>query len=393
MARRWMREINLTGAAVNNGHPFIMKMTQYFLQYCCGYTFVSENASTGSFNTHEKTGLGGIFSGSSKTFTDLGSPFVAGDVGKWLLVVDPGNDENNGWYKIITFTDVNNVVIDFRSGATEYPTAAGALTWYIMAEDYQTPPNTGDYFRLTTPHADAWEIEFYNDVSFARIISISVSLSATWGGGVVDILGSGNCLLGHIAPENSPAQHYWYVEADTNGDMFNMWFHHTAGGGALVSLGTLSFFEAGHTNKEQWVLLGNAEGNPNTSTSRFDRIVHHADAGYWNNCRWFDEKFGKKREGHLVEFAIDDWSMAFTTWGFNEQNARIAKNDMMAGSVLLMDWDNNDDAYQFLGRVLGHYSVRNNLPQRQVLNESGTNDKYHIASGIAVEWPGFTPQF
>jgi hypothetical protein len=89
MASHWMREVAF---ADSNNMYRPLKFMNLFMRYVLGYSYVSETVGSGSFQSTEKTGSNGSFTGSSFRFTDAtASLFVAGDVGKWILIVDSTN--------------------------------------------------------------------------------------------------------------------------------------------------------------------------------------------------------------------------------------------------------------------------------------------------------------
>lgn len=165
MASHFLREMRFLTTPARNGTAFYAKCLSLWLYQVLGFTNFTEDVSgeagnetydpTDSSYGYEKTGSNGVLSSSSFNFVDAtAGSFVAGDAGKWILIIDASNPENSGWYRISAYVDANTVTIDFRSAASEYPTAASSLTWYLMAEDFETPIVNGSYFRQRTPYVD-----------------------------------------------------------------------------------------------------------------------------------------------------------------------------------------------------------------------------------------------
>ncbi len=187
MATHWLREITTATTGTATGFPFASKCLALFLQNVLGYTNAVESVFSGSYFSTEKSGVNGSINitATDKTFRDTtAASFVVGDTGKWLLLVDNTNPRNSGFYKV-THVDANNVTLDFRSGAAEYPTQnLGAnLSWWLLADNYQVPITDQDYFRLRTPHAAGWEIEvLYVDPGVDQGYEVRLSVDANWAG-------------------------------------------------------------------------------------------------------------------------------------------------------------------------------------------------------------------
>jgi len=137
MASAWLREIQDSTVAFGTGMTFYFRCLAYFLVEILGFTDFSEGAGFGGVLGYAKNGTNGEFnlSGSDKQFRDsVAGSFASGDVGSWVVVVDPVRS-NAGIYKITSFVSATTVVLDFRSGATEYPSQTTGLDWYMITPD------------------------------------------------------------------------------------------------------------------------------------------------------------------------------------------------------------------------------------------------------------------
>jgi hypothetical protein len=401
-----MREVKFTQSPPYGGCPIAMKLMCYFMRYILGYTNFAEGiGGTGSFGTHEKTGTVGSLTGSSFRFTDLTSKFIAGDVNKWLLIVDTVHPENCGWYRISAFVDADNVDIAFKTDPTEYPTAATGLTWYMVGETYDVPDTNQDYFRLRTPHIDGWEIELRYDTSSLTTIVTRMSLDQNWT--------SGGKILGDTwgTPSITAAEaNYvnWYVEGDDAGDKLNIFSLYANGGSGdarcMCSIGRVIPWDTSlnHAPEELWVLIGPAIYSYGT----WNKIVRLWDINYpmywpnfyiWRNL--YGSDYGAKKDGHLLEWSSGGYTDGFTAFASRQLNARRGVEDVMEGSHAIADFkrqsaDNTKfRQFEYIGLVLGHQSVRSNLTAMQTINYAGgVKNRIHISGGILLPWPGFTPQ-
>lgn len=410
MASHWMREVKFTEVSGTSTRNNAAKFIYLFLRYVLGYTHVSESAASGrSFQTYEKTGTAGSFTGSSFRFTDLSSSFVVGDVNKWVLLFDTTNPENSGWYQIVTFIDVDNVDINFKTGITEYPTSSSGLTWYVMAEDYDIPMTVTDWWRLRTPHADGWEVElqfldFYSGGVDWRVFRIRVSIDQDWTAGG-KILGPMVGCWG-LKTNTALGSTLQYVEGDTDGSYvhFINLYSTTSFMGAMCSIVPVTPLEdvPAHAADEKIALVG---GISLDSVYRGFSSVENAiirqnaansiegwDASYWGNLYVWRNAGARKVQGGIVYLSWNNPDVSFTGLATRQSNSRRGGNDTLLGSPAIIDYHNRYNQYEIciLG---GHETIRANLPGMQVIDQSGTKDKIHVGGGVLLPWPGFTPTF
>jgi len=396
MASHWIREARFMQSPGRSGMNFWSKCVCFFLYHVLGYTKPPggasefENATSGSYDpatSYESNGTSGVFSGSNKNLTETGAFSAAGgEVDKWALVVDASNPENSGFYRILTNPDANTIGIDFRTAASEYPTAATGLSWWILSEDYQTPSTNGDWWRLVTPHADAWEIEC--KLSTNNWLEFSVSMDGVW-------TASGEIIGPAYYNDNNSADantRYLYLEGDTEGTHLNIWEFNTNGGSSLVTTAQITPWETdpAHSTSELRAIMG-----PDTAvTVSAEQINREGDSTDWGNGKvWRDSDQGQHHV-RCLEWSYSDDDEGFTVWTSREANARKSANDVMTGTHLIMDYLNNSEFYELLGRLEGHESIRGNLNEMQTIDhDGGTKNRVHLQNGVLLPWPGFTVQY
>lgn len=133
MASAWLREIQDSTPAFGTGMTFYFRCLAFYLTKILGFTDFAEGAGWSGILSSVKNGTNGEFNltGTDKQFRDtVANSFVADDTNRWMVVVDPVR-RNAGIYKI-TYVSSSVVDLDFRSGATEYPTQTTGLEWYII---------------------------------------------------------------------------------------------------------------------------------------------------------------------------------------------------------------------------------------------------------------------
>lgn len=395
MANHHLREVRFQTTPDRAGISFWSKCLCWWMYHVLGYTNFAESVSANSYdptdNTGVTTGTSASFNatGTDKNLVETGAFSGAGaDVGKWVLVVpDVGEEENGGWYRITANPDANTVTLDFRSGAAEYPTqhVVTDMTWFMMAEDNNTPTTTADEWQLRTPHMDGWEIKCI--LSASRNLTVEMSLD-TFTVGVktlsTKIIGqSGNVDADHI---------YYYAEGEDSGAHLNFWHFTTDGGGNGGCLvGKLTPFETSpaHSDDELWTFIGH-DSVPAEHGEYLDRGIS-AGAKMWGLV-WRDDL-----RASIVTYIVE-WSSVAANVGFVEStlntiNQRTGKNDIKANLTMMADVDNNNDRYEFVGSFGSMFECRENLVKMQTMDDVATKDKVHLRSGFCLPWPGYTPQF
>lgn len=398
MASRWMRELNLVQSVTNQGVFSASKFICYFIRYVLGYTWVGESVTgSGNYNTHEKSGTDGEMVSTSFRFKDIASSsFEASDVDKWILIIDTTNPLNCGWYRITNYVDADNIDIDFKSGGAEYPVAATLLSWYIIGETYDVPTDRYDYWRLRTPHADGWEVEVSIDYhgTFDDSISLKmrVSLDQDWtsSGKIIGPVWAGAGAF--LRSSTNSEEGYWYVEGESDGTYLNiLCYDINASHNALASICHVTPWETvpAHSTAEKWALLG-----PDApSTSIIVRWPASFNKSWGTVHQWRDAQW-KQIIGYLLDWGRYRGQESFTHLATRTINVRRNANDVLTGSHAVLDPDNEEHAYELIGRLAGHDSIRDNMGKMQTIDHAGgTKNRVHVGAGILLPWPGVTPQF
>jgi hypothetical protein len=392
MATHWVREVRLQAASPRSGMSFFSKMLCWWMYNVLGYTNFAQSVTSGTYDpTGSATGTNGALSNANFNLVDSTyGAFAGGDVGKWVLIKDLTNPINSGWYKIIAYVDVNTVTIDFRTGATEYPTTASSLSWWMIPEDGSVPDTLGDYWRLRTPHADGWEIEVLLEANCYLRIRMSLNADWTATGKILQLPTPEYKRFGHNVTSYANNT-YFYVEGTTEGTRLNFWFftNQSPSNNCAISVAKLVPYETApaHSASELWVLAG--LGNAPTLGQVFTR---GGNAGYWHGFVWRDGR-GRAYSCYPLEWGYSDATQGFTQWASNEANARTGKNDLKPGTQFIVDRDNSDNLYEVLGTYPAFEECRNNFSAMQTIDDAGTKDKLMAHDGFVIPWTGTTPQF
>jgi len=372
------------------------KLLSLFLEHCLGYTYVSETVAGGnSFRSTEKNGVNGAFSGTDKNFADaIAAAFVPGDVGKKIVVAST-TGWNGGVYRIAAYVDANTVLLDTRSGPAEFPAAQSGLTWFLVGDTYQRPANHDDFIRYQSPAG--WQIELRLNYSlYYRVFAIRVSPNGVWTGDNAKVIGP--VYYGHGGSNNyeqTATNWYLYFMGNTEGTFLHVWLEHaTLGGNLLCSVGTLVPIDVGHSSDELVSLVGFIPNlgayNDYSKGSAWATRTYGGYSGIGHGYAWVDIWY-KQIDLYAMENAWGGNSTGFTSRS-GEINQRTGKDDLIVGTLYLIDPDNTNGRYEYLGYKNDHNSIRNNITRRAALDVDGTRDQYHINNGIVVAWPGVTPQ-
>lgn len=383
-----MREIVTSATGTNTGYPFLLKCLALFLQNCCGFTNASESTAAGSFFSTYNSGVNGSINptGSDKDFEDTtAASFVAGDVGKWLLVYDNVNPRNSGWYAITALVSASKVTIDFRSAAAEYPTQnTGAnLSWWLASNSIDCPTSDGDYWRLQTPHAAGWELEVkLRDTSNNRGLVARVATDGNWGGD-------------RILPETyvgvSDNDATWgYAIAETDGSSVHFVHHNSTNNeyqGFIVS--NLTLIEA---DREDFELVGlTGQKSVNTGGNFYQRYYNNQ---YLPTDVW-DERLYTIKRGYMVEMSYQNNDEGFCRWASRQVNHRNGDQwDVLEGQPVLADPYNGsvDGQYEWLGQIPSIMLTSQVVSVRTAIDYEATKDIFHFQTGLAIKWPSVTPQ-
>ena len=402
MANHWLREIRF-GSATRGGISFYSKMLCWWMYYVLKYTdFVESLGGSGSYDPTDftgvtyATGVGSInVSGTDKNFRDnTNSPFASGDVGKWILLVDPNNGENTGWYEVVTFVNADNITIDYRSGVAEYPVqnTSNNMDYYMMAEDNNSPNTPNDEWQLRTPHLDGWEIKFILIGNYYLRCVVALDTFAVG----EKILQMAEPDWKHFGNTNSGtlANLYYNAYGTDDGSKLCIYLNTTnltpAGANGIMMAKVLPFETLPpHSNDELWVLFG-VDSAQSWNSESFVRgtDINNKLHGYV----WRDADYSVNR-CFALEWSYADFLNGWTYWTGNEANARTGKNDIKPGMTLMVDTNNSASKYEVMGTYPLCEMVRRNFNNMQTIDDAGTKDKLQIIDGFLIPWPGVTPQF
>lgn len=175
MARRWLRgpKSSVFGANYQQASRGSFVFLYYFFRYLMGYQLIEESVTGGTAVTDctDATAADGILTNSDFTFAVAsGTPFTTGtDEGKFIVIVDPANEENNGIHEILT-VDAGGTFVTLDWYSSDFPTAATGLTWYMI-----------DPTNLTSMVADDYYVFQVNNAT--TVWQMHAKLSYTLGGG------------------------------------------------------------------------------------------------------------------------------------------------------------------------------------------------------------------
>jgi len=402
---KWIRELHSHATGNLTGMPFASKAYAMFLRYACGFTNPTQNVG-GTHWTYEKTGTAGEFNltGVDTDFRDaVAASFVAGDIGKWVLIV--GDDRNTGWYEITGFTGVTTITVNFRAGAGECPTVQVGLTWYLMADNYQTPAND-NWWRLRTPNVAGWELEGYyvGNPSYTYLI-FRISINADW-----TATGKITNYVNFVNISNQVLTADWFYLQAWDGYGQLTFMNHAIWDGPvdlshqIVIISDVTPVTNMSLEPEELVAISGTDGGVCKTYYGHREGFAHA-GGTWDGhgadyVELWDIRSGTRRDARMLEYSYSSADLGFTLWNARTAPVRrgIAPNreDIMYGSIVIMDaLYIFNSRYHIVGNFGGHYSVRSNIGHRTTFYDDGVlglPDKFHWDGGFAIDWPGITPQ-
>ena len=394
MSTQWLREINTTATGSSTGMPFALKCLALFLQKCLGYLNFSETTSSGSYISTEKTGTGGSIniSGADKNFRDdTASAFVAGDVGKWIVIKELTNPENAGIYKITANPDADTVTIDFRSGAAEYPTQnlGDNLSWWVLADNYDVPVTDLDECVLQTPHVNGWwiKIGYQRPASYQRaLIRVSGDSGFT----------TANLLTTYSSALDSAAL-WFYCAADTEGEFINFVFHNDTSNyhnGMLISNVDLVEPNSGRVASEKVALMGNWWNDPSNSSIN----TYYRWNTWYRTIAWgsmWDLEDDRRLDVKMIDLSYYLSTDSLCSWTSRQINQRTGKWEFQKQMIFSdVDFTLIDDRglFEHVGHLQGFYMCSNQIAVRTAVDDVSTKDRFHFYQGHALPWPGYTPQ-
>jgi hypothetical protein len=377
-----------------------------------GYQFIEESVTGGptrSFqNSSDATATDGVFAGSTLTFTSASNPFVAGDVGKYLVLVDATNPENCGIHEITTYNAANSVDIDFYTPAGVFPTAATGISWWLLDDGSQgsvkVPTTPGDWCVLRVNHATSpWEMrmEFIggsaggNGYTDGALIQVATEANS-WDTGthawkstapvISDNAGTPLVwkMCGRRHDDTPHSRLYGY--GTTEGDfLFGM--SHTLGSISqrmlAVQVSILEPLESTPTRTaRERLFISGARYAANADNNSSERDITTSYGMGIGNV--FSEKGFETLDAYLIS-----WYLESTDW-FNQNleiNSRTQKRDGVS-FLVLADPSNLNFKFALLGKIpvanffLGSTYVLGNMIQ---FNQ---NESMHYRDSMVLPWNG-----
>lgn len=410
MGMRWVRGPIPNSSGLNQSTNYYVRslkglatMTYYYLRHILGYTLVDEQVQAGStwvWNHHTKTGSDGVFSGSSLAFTAAGGTFAAGDVNKFLVVVDSTNEENCGIFEIMGYTSATEIAIDFYSDPGVYPTASTGMTYFVVNGDDGGDPRADDYFVLNVNHATSpYTVKLRMLVSESgghstnnhHGIGVEVSpesdswdaVGHAWKTSLVtERLSEGKIRFGYISDNSHPRV---FGAGHTDGSNWIMWTHQLSGTGEKQGNGVLIMSPLESPAPDATELVLNWGDRLDGENNAWYRTSLNSEAMMWGSA--WSERGGR---------AEDHWHMG---WRNSQRsadhmtlsqgvNARTGERDALP-MWFTRDPNNSDNNFGPWGEIDPTFM---NIGTVAILGEHVAFDSgqwLHIRQGLCVAWPGF----
>jgi hypothetical protein len=414
MPGRWLRGVaSNTGTTTSNpDHAGSCLFWFWYFWKVLGYQFIEESVTGGptrSFqNSSDATAADGAFAGGTLTFTSASNPFVAGDVGKYLVLVDATNPENCGIHEIMVYNGAGSVDIDFYAPAGVYPLSASGISWWLLDDGSQgsvkVPQTPGDWCVLRVNHASyPWEmrLEFIggsaggNGYTDGALVQVATEASS-WDTGThawkstapVITDNAGTPIVYKFSGrrhDDTPASRL-YGYGTTEGDFLFGMSHCLGSGGQRMLAMQVSLLDPLETSptrtaRERLFISGSryaANGESNDSnrgiTANYDLGVGHV----------FSEAGFQTLDAYLLSY------YSVTTDWFNQNleiNSRSSKRDGVSFMVM-QDPSNTYMRFALNGKIpvahffLGSTYVLGNMVQ---FNQ---NESMHFRDSMVLPWNG-----
>jgi hypothetical protein len=384
------------------------------------YTEQGNTTSSDDFTPLGNWSIGNMTGGvDGWVFEETGStPFAIGtNEGDIIVIVDPTNPENNGAFVISKVISTSKVQLDFRGNpsAGDSFTAATGLTWFMFGTDYQNPSTNGDYFRLDAP--SGWSIQFTRQVASSILrFDVTVATDGDWSGS--NILGTSNPAL--LFFSQSVAWSFNVYFDDVNDTLFifetgqpisNTYNFYNSG---MIAARVDPFEDEVRDSHENVVLFGTyflSFGFPDYIGRQY------TGSKLFGLGRGRVIVDGTEVDAVFVDLTYSDANQSFTRDYEWETNVRVAaasnpwevvgKAEIQEGLIVLIDPDNSDGLFEFLGTIKGVYLSRglheisanvegptDGRPHWTffTISQDSTNDKLYLYDGVVIDWPGVYSQ-
>lgn len=435
MASRWMREICYDYSGSSSAR-FWNKCYALWLYYVMDFSLQSQYCSTtGDWIGVEKSGgTHGAFSGSDFNFTTSGGDPAFGptDRGKILIIQDNNHPENAGLYVITAYNSTTSVLIDFRAGTLEYPTASTDLSWWVCGPTYKVPIDQ-DWIHLQSRHTTGWAVEVKCQTgSFSEPVVFRVAPLGNWSGAVIGDFAADNVdpvrrmtgITNSHGGGGVSRQTFWAEGDYDNCEWVHMWSQNPSSGGGsgaishdnaimLVSIERMTPIEVGTPDSDLIVLKGpNSWYGRNTQDQgdrRFGLTVSAYDYNFGRGTSWCTDK-GGEMSGFCVDYSYAGYQSSFARQYRREQNIRRGdKLEAFVGEPYIIDPTNMYGYYRFLGYMKGHWIVPllaatsvaasiTHLTANRVIHKmapinmgaGSDRNRLHITDGIVIPWCGLS---
>jgi hypothetical protein len=348
------------------------------------------------------------------------TPFVINqDEEKFVLIVDPTNDVNNGWYMIRRVISTSKVELDFKAAGDNgeaFTAVASGLTWYMTANDFEIPSTNGDLFRLDSPSAQGWSIEIARaETFFDETLSTRVAVNGNWGGGKI---------IGPTEFETSVEGHraFLCMELDTDGTYMNIWMTSEWHDRSLqrqtaIMIDEISKIDPEFTADESVIIVG-----PGTAAAGYTPFNRNNTVNEMGHIYMWNEELNEQIDAWMVDLSVANNYQGITGSSgasYPEGNRRLNRanyswegplNEVFDGTLIIKDPATDtypQNHFELVGWTNGHLVVKNfslrgpdaatdldYKPLRKNVQINFGGDKNKIASGpYMFNWPpGITKQ-
>ena len=402
MAKRWLRGPQIvTPGTTQNGvdHVPVMMFWYLFLVELCGWTHVDEVVTGGPTRTFtngfEANNTDGTLTNSDYTFTTISTPFVVGDIGKFLCILDTSNPENCGIYEIVGYTSSSVVTINFYAPGGTFPAAQGSLSWWMLDTNNAsyTPVTFGDYFVVESPHS-----------TYPFEMKVEYTLAGNYGGGRVEVSpNSGAWNAGsHVWNTGARVMTGWtiwdryysdvpqsraYAMADEDGAFALFWNDRSAASfvqATMVALVDPLESSPARSANERLMIAGG--GNGFSTTGENNEVDRGDDAGglgigqvwedYSNRWRWV-QMMALRDEASGVDYFSRNIGV----------NARTGERDALP-FMYTISAEAADHRFAPHSKIpIAHISMGTAVAVGE-LTPFDSDDYYHLRDGSVIPWNG-----
>lgn len=399
MAKRWLRGPSPSNAPVGDSFDDYARVARefnvfvyYFLRRMLGFTYIDEGTTDAGDtyeNNHSASGSDGVLTNTDFSFSAASGSFAVGDIGKFICIVDPTNEVNSGIYPITGYTSATQIAIDFLTGPTNYPTAAGSLEWYLL-DDTNSPGRANDFWVLGAPHATSpYTVRGYNagsSVSNSNTgTGLEISPFASAWNAVSDafteltISPDAKIPRGNRGSAHGPV----YAYGDTSADFWMVWTTTNAGVGNVIGggVGIGTALETGRIASELVLPMGQLlAGGDNTSWIRGDSNNNAMSQGYFLN-NLTGTSINTQWAGYY------DGGADYFSRGLVGPNNRTGKRD---GAPIFVFSDYDGGSYQWapLAKLPAQHVSLGSVAVLGNTTTFDTDQWMHVRDGLVVPWPG-----